>query len=257
LPEKSPAIVFIHGGAWQSGSKSESYVQDFGNTFASLGYVVAAINYRLLEHNVPETHGPGDLMNLSVVPEEAFELPQPQSSWTINAGIEDAAKAIAYMRDNAGTYDVDTNRIGMGGASAGAINSLAHAYNNPIAHEAPQVVLSYVGALIGAESLLDASDDVPAFVVNGDADPLIPIIAPNTMVSQMNTQGIYNEYYVQPGVGHTVDFNLVFDGDTLAERNVYFLAQYLAPEPSSLTLAALAALAFAAVARRRSRGAAR
>jgi acetyl esterase/lipase len=245
LPDKSPGIVAIHGGAWQVGSKTDSSVSQFASLLASLGYVVTSINYRLLGHNVPETHGPADLMDLSFVPDAehgGFDLPQPQTSYTINAGIEDAAKAIGWMRASAATYNIDPNHIAIGGASAGAFNSLAHAYYNTDPNLAPQAVLSYVGALAGAESLIQAGE-VPAFVVNGAVDPLVPLSVAQATVDQMNAAGVYNEFYVQPGVGHDVDFNLVFGGQTLLAHNIDFLAQFLVPEPSSFALCALAALA--------------
>jgi len=257
LPDKSPGIVFIHGGAWQFGSKTVAHAVDFANRFASLGYVVTSINYRLLGDNVPATTGPADLMDLSFVPDAAiagFDLPQPQTSYTINAGIEDAAKAIGWMRDNAATYNIDPDNIAIGGASAGAINALGHVYNNPIARESAQAVLSYVGTLAGAEALLDAGE-TPAFLVNSDDDPLIPLFAPQATVDQMDAVGVYNEFYVQTtGVGHDVDFDLVFGGQTLFERNADFLARFLVPEPSSFVLLSLAAVAMLALARRKMRG---
>jgi acetyl esterase/lipase len=242
LPAVSPGIVFIHGGAWQIGSKTDSYAVQFGYLFASMGYVVASIDYRMLGNNVPETHGPADAMDLSGVPPASvggFDLPQPQSTWTINAGIEDAAKAMGWMRDNAATYNIDVNHVGIGGASAGAINSLALAYSNPAAHVAPQAVVSYVGALPGIESILIQADDTtPAFVVNGAVDPLIALAYPQAMVDRMNAMGVYNEFYVQPGVGHDVNFGLIFGGKTLQQLNVEFLATHLVPEPGGLLLAA-------------------
>ncbi len=249
LPSASPGIVFIHGGAWQVGSKTDSYAVDFGNFWASHGYVVTSISYRLLGDNVPETHGPGDLMDLSIVPPASvggFDLPQPQTAWTINAGIEDAAKAMGWMRDNAATYNIDPAHIAIGGASAGAINALAHAYNNPAPHEAAQAAISYIGALVGAESLVEAGE-VPAFVVNGALDPLIPVAAATATVNQMNAVGVVNEFYLQPGIGHDVNYDLIFGGKSLAQHNIEFLAQVLVPEPSSFLLVYLSGIAALAV----------
>jgi acetyl esterase/lipase len=255
LPAASPGIVFIHGGAWQSGSKTDSYAVQFASIFASLGYVVTSINYRMLGNSVPETHGPADAMDLSTVPTAAqggFDLPQPLTSWTINASIDDAAQAMGWMRDNAASYHIDPAHIGIGGASAGAIDALVLAYNNPAAHVAPQAVISYVGALPGIESaLIQADDKTPALIINGSADPLIQLTYPQAMVDRLNAMGVYNEFYVQQGVGHTVNLNLVFGGETLLQHNIDFLATYLVPEPSGLLLAGVGAVALALISRRR------
>jgi len=52
LPQKAegqlPLIVWIHGGAWQAGSKSGCPAV----SFVGKGYAVASINYRLSQHAV-------------------------------------------------------------------------------------------------------------------------------------------------------------------------------------------------------------
>jgi acetyl esterase/lipase len=90
VPEKAdtplPVIVWIHGGAWMAGSK------DGGGPalpFVGKGYAVASINYRLSQHAV------------------------------FPAQIEDCKAAIRWLRANAKTYNLDPERIGVWGASAG------------------------------------------------------------------------------------------------------------------------------------------
>ncbi len=89
LPEKSdgpvPVIVWIHGGAWLGGSKENPPALPF----LARGYAVASINYRLSSH---------------------ARFP---------AQIEDCKTAIRWLRANAKTYNIDPDRIGVWGASAG------------------------------------------------------------------------------------------------------------------------------------------
>jgi hypothetical protein len=66
----------------------------------------------------------------------------------------------------------------------------------------------------------------------------------------MNAVGVYNEFYVQ-SINHSVDFFADFGGQTLLERNVDFLAQFLVPEPSGFALLVLAGVALFGAARRR------
>jgi acetyl esterase/lipase len=81
-----PVIVWVHGGAWMAGSK------DGGGPalpFVGKGYAVASVNYRLSQHAV------------------------------FPAQIEDCKAAIRWLKANAKTYDLNPERIGVWGASAG------------------------------------------------------------------------------------------------------------------------------------------
>ena len=46
-----PALVWVHGGSFTGGDKTNLVPVDVANTFAKLGYVVVSINYRLLGSN--------------------------------------------------------------------------------------------------------------------------------------------------------------------------------------------------------------
>jgi len=84
-PGPWPCVVFIHGGGWQSGSKS-------GNGALGLcwrGYAVASIGYRL-----------------------SGDAPFP-------AQIEDCKAAVRYLHAHATRFNIDPNRIGASGGSAG------------------------------------------------------------------------------------------------------------------------------------------
>ena len=82
-----PALLMIHGGGWSIGSK-EVY-RDHAERFAGAGYVVAAINYRL-------------------VPEGAYP-----------AAIQDVMCALAFFQSRAADYGFDPTRVAVTGYSAG------------------------------------------------------------------------------------------------------------------------------------------
>lgn len=84
-PGLLPAIVFIHGGGWRSGSHYNPY----GAWLAERGYLVASIDYRL----------------------------SPQAKWP--AQIEDCKLGVRWLRANAEKYGIDPERIGVFGTSAG------------------------------------------------------------------------------------------------------------------------------------------
>ena len=91
LPEQGtytgplPMVVWIHGGAWRAGSKENCR----SRVFLEDGYEAASINYRLSHHAM------------------------------FPAQIEDCKAAIRYLRANAKKYNIDPDRIGVWGSSAG------------------------------------------------------------------------------------------------------------------------------------------
>jgi acetyl esterase/lipase len=84
---KAPALVAIHGGGWQIGSRA--FYNYWGPFLARHGYAVFAIEYRLGK--------PG------VYP----------------AAVYDAKAAIQFVRAKAASFDIDPDRIGLIGDSAG------------------------------------------------------------------------------------------------------------------------------------------
>lgn len=84
----APAAVYVHGGGWSSGDKAGGSVIPFSQ-LAAQGFWVAAVNYRLA----------------------------PQSKFP--AMIEDVKCAVRFLRANAARLNLDPNRIGAWGGSAG------------------------------------------------------------------------------------------------------------------------------------------
>ena len=91
----APILIYIHGGAWVSGSSKTHRPIGFG--FARHGYLVFNINYRL-------------------APEYPFPTP-----------FEDCVAAIRWVVKNAAKYGGDASRIAIGGDSAGGNLSAAAA----------------------------------------------------------------------------------------------------------------------------------
>lgn len=82
-----PAIIMIHGGAWRHGSKVA--MVRHARRVARVGYVVVSINYRLA----------------------------PKYPWP--AQIDDCQYAVRWLKKNAEAYNIDAERIGVFGYSAG------------------------------------------------------------------------------------------------------------------------------------------
>jgi acetyl esterase/lipase len=82
-----PAIVFVHGGGWQTGNRAE--FAPMAIRLAERGFTAATVSYRLS----PEARYP--------------------------AAIHDVKSALRWVRAHAGAYGIDPGRIAVAGGSAG------------------------------------------------------------------------------------------------------------------------------------------
>lgn len=86
-PVPRPGIVLIHGGAWVFGTRHQ--LAPYGHRLAENGYVAATISYRMMPgHGFPDC-------------------------------LHDAKAAVRWMRSHAREYNIDPERIGVIGNSAG------------------------------------------------------------------------------------------------------------------------------------------
>ncbi|THH41816.1 alpha/beta hydrolase [Neolewinella litorea] len=83
-----PGVLLIHGGGWTTGSKENQI--PMAQQLADRGYVTVTPEYRL-----------------------SAEAPYP-------SGVKDLKQALRWMRAHATEYGIDSNRIAVYGASAGA-----------------------------------------------------------------------------------------------------------------------------------------
>ena len=94
----SPAVVLIHGGGWTGGDKSSGREFIAGTTLAKADYVAVSINYLLGQ----------------------------AEAWPTD--IQDCKNAVRWLRVNAERLQIDPNRIGVMGGSAGGHLALMVAY---------------------------------------------------------------------------------------------------------------------------------
>src|SRR5947207_1968762 len=92
----TPVVFHIHGGGWQGGDKKMN-----PQAFLDKGISVVSINYRYVKNGV----------------EDKVEPP-------VKAPLEDAARALQFVRSKAVVWHLDKTRIGATGGSAGACSSL-------------------------------------------------------------------------------------------------------------------------------------
>ncbi len=210
-----PLIVWVHGGAWQAGSKEGCPAVGF----VEKGYAVASINYRLSRHAI------------------------------FPAQIQDCQAAIRWLRAHAGEYRIDPNRFGVWGGSAGGhLVALLGTAGNVEAFDVGshagvssrvQAVCDFFGPtdfakmssfwttmdhdaadspesrLIGGpvqespELVRRANpityvtkDDPPFLIVHGDKDPLVPHNQSEMLYDALTKAGVEVTFYTVRGGGH-------------------------------------------------------
>lgn len=108
-----PTVVFIHGGAFVSGSRRDG--EPFADTLCRSGFAVVALDYRLT---------------------------RPGALWPLP--LEDVRKALRYLRAHA--TDLGIARTGVMGSSAGGcLAAFLHLQEDPIDHQRPECLVDLSG----------------------------------------------------------------------------------------------------------------
>jgi acetyl esterase/lipase len=214
----APLVVWIHGGAWQAGSKDNCRALPL----LQHGYAVASLNYRLSQH---------------------ARFP---------AQIEDCKAALRWLRVHGREHGVATDRIGVWGASAGGhlvallgtsgdvsefdvgehtnVSSRVQAVCNWFgpsdfavmdqqagdtgrmrhnATDSPEAKL--LGGPPEEKPKLAAkaspvtyvtADDPPFLHLHGDRDPLVPVGQSRLLHETLSKAGVESELLILEGAGH-------------------------------------------------------
>ena len=106
-----PLVLMFHGGGWLGGDKRAHVVSDWArpsfDRLRAAGIHVAAVNYRFLSPEHP--------------------LPAP---------LEDAARAVQFLRSRAEEWNIDRERVGALGGSAGGCSVFWLAFHDDMADPA-------------------------------------------------------------------------------------------------------------------------
>lgn len=184
---RRPAIVWVHGGGFRTGSKTSGEIVEQARHFARLGYVNVSINYRL--------------SSKGCLPYNA-ECPA-----AITMAKNDAQAAVRFLRAKASTYDIDTSRIAIAGTSAGAITAYNVAYGSDSVgssgNPGPSSKVRAAVSLSGAAILTSPDPGEPptlAFHTTGDA--VVPYSWNERTVRDAKAAGLRAEATVWPSDVH-------------------------------------------------------
>ncbi|MFZ9029420.1 MAG: alpha/beta hydrolase fold domain-containing protein, partial [Crocinitomicaceae bacterium] len=104
-----PLILWVHGGSFIGGSKTDGDMVTLATDFAEKGFACASIDYRL---------------GLNFPPDSASAIR------ALLRAVQDLKAAVRFFykdRATTNTYKIDTTKIFLGGTSAGALTALHYA----------------------------------------------------------------------------------------------------------------------------------
>ena len=123
---RRPLMIFIHGGGFQSNTKTGSYSSLICTGLAKRGYVTATIDYRL---------GLGKFKSDTAYFKALYRA------------VQDAKAAVRFFRRYAEKYGLDTSQIFIMGSSAGAKTAMHLAYLSQ--KNVPEYISKDLGSLEG------------------------------------------------------------------------------------------------------------
>lgn len=237
-----PLLIWVHGGSFIGGSKTDPDMVEFSERFVKMGYTCASIDYRL----------------------GFFPFDSANAVKAVVRAVQDLRGAVRYFykdKQTANQYKIDTNKIFIGGSSAGAITSLHMAYlddackisdylnestissmgglegmsGNPGYSSNVQGVINGCGAL-ARYSWIEA-DDVPLCSVHGTNDgtvtynrglvnpgiPLMYLDGSRMLHERACAIGLEEYFYTFPGAGHVP----YISNATIMNTTVNFIRDFL------------------------------
>jgi dipeptidyl aminopeptidase/acylaminoacyl peptidase len=158
-----PAILFVHGGGFSVGDKTQGVSSILAPLFARMGYVTASANYRLLApRGCTGSNSGGGCSGAAI------------------EGIHDGQAAVRWLRANAEGYGIDPDHIAIAGESAGGVMAYgAGAWSDqpgdsgtPGVSSEVQAFMALSGGLPGG--LAAGPGDAPGIFFASTGDPVVP-----------------------------------------------------------------------------------
>ena len=230
--DAAKVILYIHGGSWVSGDKSEFPKSLVEELVGKRKYIVVSMNYRLIKDG-----------------KNRFP-----------AQMEDVTAAIKFLSGASAKYHFNGNEFALMGGSAGGLMAMLYAYGydekkqiktvvdfwgptdltdkavRTVGSDADRISTNLLGdADSQAKISFDASpyyriskaSAVPTIFFHGGADPLVPVSQAEKMYKKMLSLNIPAQYEVYPDEKHGIGGATRVDAfaKTIVWLNQYFPAK--------------------------------
>ncbi|ANY20099.1 acetyl esterase [Tsuneonella dongtanensis] len=224
-----PAVVFIHGGGFVERSNSGNAVPTIAAALAAEGIATLSIQYRL------QGDRPAASPRYAKFPED-FRKADPDRfgarSAAAAAAAEDTVAAMNWLAVKGKEFCLDSGRVGLWGASAGAMTALNVAYaldDFGIDAPRPRAVVDYYGQLF-LDGVMDLGEP-PLLIVHGDADEVVSPSAATALAKSSAAAGIPFAHTTIRGGGHGFGplgfFSIRPGGASMAQAHARFVARHM------------------------------
>ena len=215
LETPAPVMIFIHGGAWRTGKRSDykPYLIDY----AQKGYVTATVSYRLVKQAI------------------------------FPAAVQDVNCAVKWIKAHASEYGIDAEKVVLIGGSAGGHLSLMIGYGGaeslfcedcslegdsrvqaiidlygPADLTTPYAISTYQVQeflnttydknpeifRVASPNTYITPNDPPTLIFQGTIDSLVPVSQSDSLAQWLEKAGIPHEYHRLKGWPHTMDLSV-------------------------------------------------
>lgn len=165
--QKKPAILFVFGGGFITGSRDQKYNLPWYGELTRLGYTVIAIDYRL---------GLKGAKSVGIAQVNLLDT-------AIHMAVEDLFSATAFIIENAEALDVEPDNIVLCGSSAGAITILQAEYELCNRTACSEILpedyryaglMSFSGGILSRQGKLKFNREAsPMLLLHGTEDKLV------------------------------------------------------------------------------------
>ncbi|TDQ12964.1 carboxylesterase family protein [Algoriphagus boseongensis] len=201
----TPTLIYIHGGAWIDGDKSEFLQVKSIMEKEFEGFALISLNYRLYDF----------ALNKNLIPDQE----------------KDIESAIAYIKSQLNDWKIADIQV-ISGASAGGHLALLHAYKRNVSSIKAAIAFfppTDLSALYGFNNLTSLglsavvggtpsenpekyrevsptthidSQDVPTIFFHGDVDTVVPITQSELLKAGLEQKNVRHQFTKVPGQGH-------------------------------------------------------